>query len=200
MAMNFKIFDTAEFVHDYAGDMIRKQVHNNPNSVLLLESAESLNGVYEVLEQEVSKYPANFSQVNIVMANNRGSLKSVETLKVPDKQFRKSGKQDELQEVFENKDKKKRFINLAVLELRKESNMGFENGDNDSIFDGKEILIVATGQDSADYVQKLYEAKDYGSDNFSKVKKHRMVTVLMDKAAASSLDPDIVEYYSYKYA
>lgn len=201
MAMNFKIFADSEAVEQYSADLIRKQVHNNPESVLLLESAESLNGVYEALTDEVKKYPANFTQINLVMANNRGSLEALEYLNIPKDQFYKSGKQDNLEKIFESIEKKrKRIIDLSVLEMTDDTNFGFENGENDEIYKGKEIVVIATGTSNAQLIEKLYQAADNADNNYAKLKDHRMVTVVMDQSAASELDPDIVEYYSYKYA
>lgn len=199
--MNFKIFADSEAVEQYSADLIRKQVHNNPESVLLLESAESLNGVYEALTDEVKKYPANFTQINLVMANNRGSLEALESLNIPKDQFYKSGKQDNLEKIFESIEKKrKRIIDLSVLEMTDDTNFGFENGENDEIYKGKEIVVIATGTSNAQLIEKLYQAADNADNNYAKLKDHRMVTVVMDQSAASELDPDIVEYYSYKYA
>ncbi len=201
MAMNFKIFADNEAVEQYSADLIRKQVHNNPESVMVLESAESLNGVYETLTHEVKKYPANFTQINLVMANNRGSLASLETLNIPKDHFYKSGKQDNLEKIFESIEKKrKRIIDLSVLEMKADENFGFENGENDEIYSGKEIVVIAIGSDKAHLVEKLYQAADNADNNYAKLKDHRMVTVVMDQSSASELDPDIVEYYSYKYA
>lgn len=56
------------------------------------------------------------------------------------------------------------------------------------------------GADKAQLIEKLYQAADNADNNYAKLKDHRMVTVVMDQSAASALDPDIVEYYSYKYA
>lgn len=201
MAMNFKIFKDSEAVEDYSADLIRKQIHNNPESVLVLESAESLNGVYETLTHEVKKYPANLTQINVVMVNNRGSLESLEALNIPKDHFYKSGKQEDLEKIFESIEKKrKRIVDLSVLEMKDDQNFGFENGENDEIYNGKEIVVIAKGAGSAQLVEKLYQAADNEDNNYAKLKDHRMVTVVMDKLAASALDPDIVEYYSYKYA
>lgn len=201
MAMNFKIYNNRDKVEQYTADLIRKQVHNNPESVLLLESAQSLNGIYANILEEVKKYPANFTQVNLVMANNRGSLESLENLKVPKDNFYKSGKQDDLAKIFESIEKKrKRIISLSVLEMKDDHSFGFENGENDEIYNGKEIVIVAIGKDKAKFVEELYQAADNTDKNYSKLKDHPMVSVIMDRDAASELDEDIVEYYSYKFA
>lgn len=201
MALNFKIYEDSSKVEQYTADLIRKQIHNNPESVLLLESSTSMNGVYAELAEEVKKFPANFTQVNLVMANNRGSLESIEALNVPKDHFYKSGKQNDLDSIFESIEKKrKRIINLSVLEMKDDHSFGFENGDNEQIYNGKEIVIVAIGADKAKFVEDLYQAADSSDKNYAKLKDHAMVTVVMDKSAASELDQDIVEYYSYKYA
>lgn len=201
MAMNFKIFADNEAVEQYSADLIRKQVHNNPESVLVLESAESLNGVYETVTHEVKKHPASFTQINLVMANNRGSLEALESLNIPKDHFFKSGKQDNLEKIFESIEKKrKRIIDLSVLEMKADENFGFENGENDEIYKGKEIVVIAIGPDKAQLIEKLYQAADNAENNYAKLKDHRMVTIVMDVSAAEELDPDIAEYYRYKYA
>lgn len=201
MAMNFKVYEDSNKVADYTADLIRKQVHNNPESVLLLESASSLNATYSELVNEVKKYPANLTQINLVMANNRGSLESIEALNVPKDNFYKSGKQSDLDTIFESIEKKrKRIINLAVLEMKDDHSFGFENGENEQIFNGKEIVVVAIGKDKAKAVEALYQSQDNSDKNFAKLKDHAMVTLVMDKDAASELDSDIVDYYTYKFA
>ena len=201
MALNFKIFEESNKVADYTADLIRKQVHNNPESVLLLESATSLEAVYSEVVEEVKKHPANFTQINLVMANNRGSLESVEALNVPKDNFYKSGKQSDLDTIFESIEKKrKRMINLSVLEMKEDHLLGFENGDNDHIYNGKEIVLVAIGKEKAKAVEALYQSQDNSDKNFAKLKDHAMVTLVMDKDAASELDSDIVDYYTYKFA
>ena len=47
MAMNFKIFDDKETFSVYIADILRKQVHNKPTSVLAVEMNEDLDWAYD---------------------------------------------------------------------------------------------------------------------------------------------------------
>src|SRR5699024_4509541 len=54
--------------------------------------------------------------------------------------------------------------------------------------------------DTKETLRKLYDADMSRDSALSKVKKHRMVTVILDEDAASKLDKDIREFYTYKFA
>ena len=68
------------------------------------------------------------------------------------------------------------------------------------IMKSREIILVATGQHKANIIRELYDAKV--SENFpaSILKEHRMVTVVLDKEAASELPQDIQSYYYSLYS
>lgn len=200
MAMNFKIFDTKETLSVYTADILRKQVHNNPTSLLALEMNEDLNWTYEKFVGETKQHPADFSQVNITLIG-RPTTDVLDKLTIPENQFHKDGSSESLNSLLDSKDKDKKQISLGLLYLDSKGNVGFNDEDkNEPVFDARELFVVATGTDKADVVRALYNAKENDKDAYSQIKSHRMVTVVLDREAASGLDPDIVDYYSFKFA
>lgn len=196
MAMNFKIFDNKETLSVYTADILRKQVHNNPTSLLALEMNEDLNWAYEKFVGETKQHPADFSQVNITLIG-QPTTDVLEKLKIPENQFHKDGSSESLNSLLKDKDQ----ISLGLLYLDDQGNVGFNDGNkNEPVFEARELMVVAAGADKADIVRALYNAKENDKDAYSQIKSHRMVTVVLDREAASGLDPDIVDYYSYKFA
>ncbi|TVT29826.1 hypothetical protein FO441_06020 [Salinicoccus cyprini] len=197
MAMNFKIFQDKELVSIYMADIIRKQVHNNPTSVIGLELNEELDWTYRKFVGESKQHPADFSQIYIVGINRDGDREVFEQLDIPDDQLKLDGSADTMKKVLDDKDQ----ANLTVLSIGANKNLGYtESGDNDQLFDSRELMLVATGSDKAEAIRSLYDAVENHDDDFGKVKQHRMVTVVMDKEAAALLDQDIVEYYTSEFA
>ena len=197
MAMNFKIFKDKELVSIYLADIIRKQVHNNPTSVMGLEMNEELDWTYQKFVGESKQHPADFSQIYLVTINKDGDTEIFEKLDIPDHQLKRDGSVDSMKKVLDDKDQ----LNLAVLSIGANKHLGYNDSDgNDQLFDSRELILVATGNDKADAVRDLYDAVENDKDDFGKVKKHRMVTVVMDTEAASRLDQDIVDYYTSEFA
>ncbi|MFC3418516.1 hypothetical protein ACFOLA_03240 [Salinicoccus hispanicus] len=197
MAMNFKIFQDKELVSIYMADIIRKQVHNNPTSVIGLELNEELDWTYKKFVGESKQHPADFSQIYLVAINRDGDSEIFEKLDIPDDQLKLDGSADTMKKVLDDKDQ----ANLTVLSIGANKNLGYtESGDNDQLFDSRELMLVATGSDKAEAIRSLYDAVENNDDDFGKIKKHRMVTVVMDTEAASRLDQDIVEYYTSEFA
>ncbi|GAB3062391.1 hypothetical protein ACFOU0_05650 [Salinicoccus sesuvii] len=197
MAMNLKIFQDKELVSIYMADIIRKQVHNNPTSVIGLELNEELDWTYEKFVGEAKQHPADFSQIYLVAINRDGDGDIFKKLDIPDEQLKLDGSADTLKKVLDDKDQ----ANLTVLSIGANKKLGYtESGDNDQLFDSRELMLVATGSDKAEAIRGLYDAIENNDDDFGKVKKHRMVTVVMDTEAASRLDQDIVEYYTSEFA
>lgn len=192
MAMNFKIFETKELADIFAADLLRKQIHNNPESILALDVNEDLSQVYEKFVGEVKNHPADLSEIQLYSVG-RGGLGIFKNLDIPSSQLNEGGTADDLD------DKGKKKVNVALLNLNSNKKVGFNN-DNDELFKAKELFIYATGGDKEEVVRSLYDANLEGSSTLSNIKNHRMVTVIIDKDAAGRLDHDIVEYYSYKFA
>ena len=197
MAMNFKIFKDKELVSIYLADILRKQVHNNPTSVMGLEMNEELDWTYQKFVGESKQHPADFSQIYLVTINKDGDTDIFEKLDIPDNQLKTDGSVDSMKKVLDDKDQ----VNLAVLSIGANKNLGYNDSDgNDQLFDSRELILVATGNAKADAIRDLYDAVENDKDDFGKVKQHRMVTVVMDTEAASRLDQDIVQYYTSEFA
>ena len=192
MAMNFKIFESKEVADLFLADLLRKQIHNNPESILALDTNEELSRSYEKLVGELRNHPADLSEVQLYAVGKDG-LEVFKKLDLPSSQIDEGGTADEL----DGKGKKK--VNVAVLNLNDNKKVGFNNG-NDELFKAKELFIYATGANSSDAVRALYEAPLEGGSSLSEIKNHRMVTVVIDSDAAKDLDSDIVDYYTYKFA
>lgn len=192
MAMNFKIFETKELADIFVADLLRKQIHNNPESILALDVNEDLSQVYEKFVGEVKNHPADLSEVQIFSVG-RGGLDVFKNLDIPSSQLNFGGTADDLD------DKGKKKVNVALLNLNSNKKVGFNN-DNDELFKAKELFIFASGADKSEVVRSLYDANLTGNGSLSEIKNHRMVTVVLDQAAAADLDQDIVEYYTYKFA
>lgn len=192
MAMNFKIFDTKELADIFVADLLRKQIHNNSTSILALDMNTDLSQAYEKFVGEVKNHPADLSQVELY-AVGKGSMEIFKKLDIPSSQLNDGGTADDLS----NKGKAK--VNVALLNLNSNKKVGFNN-DNEDLYKSKELLIYATGTDKSEVVRSLYDANLTGHGSLSDIKSHRMVTVVLDRNAALSLDQDIVDYYSYKFA
>lgn len=196
MAMNFKVFENKETFSVYIADILRKQVHNNPTSVLALEMNEDLEWAYEKFIGETKQHPADFSQVNISTVG-KPQTDILDKLEIPENQLHTDGSINSLNKILQDK----KQVSLGLLYLDAKGDLGFRDEDkNESLYDARELFVVATGADKADVVKNLYNAKENNKGAFSQIKSHRMVTVVLDRDAASSLDPDIVDYYSYKFA
>ena len=197
MAMNFKIYKDNELLSIYGADILRKQVHNNPTSIMALQLDEDLAWTYEKFVGEAKQHPADFSQVYLVGVGREGDTDVFSKLDIPDSQLRTEGTTEALSDVLGSK----KQVNLAFLTIDKDGRVGYgDSGSNDALFDAREMILVASGKDKAKAVRELYDAKENGGDAFGSIKQHRMVTVVLDEEAASELDQDIVGYYTSEFA
>src|SRR5690625_6809895 len=156
MAMNFKIFDDKETFSVYIADILRKQVHNKPTSVLAVEMNEDLDWAYEKFIGETKQHPADFSQVHISTVG-KPSTDILNKLQIPENQLHTDGSSDSLENIL--KDKKQ--VSLGLLYLDAKGNVGFNNEDkNESLFDARELFVVATGADKAETVKELYNRSE----------------------------------------
>lgn len=197
MAMNFKIFNDKETLSVYVADLLRKQVHNNPNSVMALQNHADLHWAYEKFVGEAKQHPADFSQVYINTVNDEGDIDVLNKLPIPDDQLNLGGDSNTLINVMKNKKR----IHLSLLYISDDGSVGFENSTgNENLYDSRELIVVATGSDKAGEIRKLYDAAENDGDDYSNIKTHRIVTIVLDKDAASNLDDDIADYYSHQFA
>lgn len=195
MALNFKIYETKHDADLFLADQIRKQLSLNPDSTLVLDLNEKLDDAYDFLIGEINNHPASLSNVKLFLANSEGGAK-FNQLDLPDQQIRNIKSDEDLDRHLDKKEK----LNVAVLNLDHEFK-GFKSGESsDLLFGAKELFIYASGVDASETVRKLYDADMSRDSALSKVKKHRMVTVILDEDAASKLDKDIREFYTYKFA
>src|SRR5699024_6465496 len=109
MAMNFKIYKDNELLSIYAADILRKQVHNNPTSIMALQLDEDLAWTYEKCVGEAKQHPADFSQVYLVGVGKGGDADVFSKLDIPDSQLRTDGTAEALNDVLDNKKR----VNLA---------------------------------------------------------------------------------------
>ena len=87
--MNFKIFETKELADIFAADLLRKQIHNNPESILALDVNEDLSQAYEKFVGEVKNHPADLSEVQL-FAEGSGGMDIFKNLDIPSSQRRNS--------------------------------------------------------------------------------------------------------------
>lgn len=194
MALNFRIYETKHDADLFLADQLRKQISLNPDSTLVLDLNDTLDNAYDHLIGEVNNHPVNLANVKLLLANGDGGAK-FNALDIPEQQIRYVKSDDDLNRYLDKKEK----VNVAVLNLDHEFK-GFKSGSSDDLFKAKELFIYASGSGASETVRKLYDADMSKDSPLSKVKNHRMVTVILDAEAASKLDRDIREFYTYKFA
>lgn len=196
MALNFKIFNTKDDADLYLADLIRKQLNNNPQSIIALDLNDKLNDAYDKFLGNVKSHPLNLATVKLFLLNSTGGAK-FNKLDIPEQQLKNIQDDNALQNALDKKEK----VNVAVLNLDSHSRAGFKNSnEHENLLKAKELFVYASGEDAAEAIRKLYNADLNTSGSLSDIKQHRMVTVILDKEAAESLDRDIQEYYTYKFA
>jgi hypothetical protein len=197
MAMNFKIFNDKEALSAYTADLLRKQVNSNPESVLALQSHQELEWTFEKFVGEAKLYSVDFSQIYISTINSDADVSVLNNLPIPKGQLFTSGKASAIEQILDHRKR----VNLALLYLNEDGKVGFnQSSSNEQLFAARELIIAASGESSAKEIKALYDASLDSDSDLSKIKSHRMVTVALDKDAASELDEDVVEYYSYQFA
>ena len=65
--------------------------------------------------------------------------------------------------------------------------------------EAREIFLVVTGANKRDVVEKLYQENGKTSFEPADLKAHRMVNVILDKAAAG-LPEDVKAYFTSRFA
>lgn len=196
MALNFKIFKTKEDADFYLADIMRKQLNRDPHSILALDLNDKLDGTYNKFLAGTKSNTLNLANAKLFLLNNTGGAK-FKQLQIPASQLKNVSDDTALSNELDKKEK----INVAILNLDDHSNVGFKRSDDqEQLLAAKELFIYASGTDAAESVLKLYNADLSTSGSLSDVKKHRMVTVVLDQEAASRLDDDFREYYTYKFA
>lgn len=200
MAMNFKIFDSRGIAAKYAADIVRKQMNNNPTSILAFALNDESDAFYPALEREAAKYPVDASQLHVFDYDQAGS--DFSTIGIVKQQYYATKKTGDIVDDIDKKAKTKENkgkLTLLVGTINADGSVGYReiNADSDKgLLAAREIILLVTGADKADVVAKLYSTNE-SNTNFEagNLKVHRMVTVVLDHDAAQGLPADVREYY-----
>lgn len=65
MAMNFKVFEDKSTAANYVADLFRKQMNNNPTSIIATALGNEADAVLAELSADVAKTPVDMSQIHI---------------------------------------------------------------------------------------------------------------------------------------
>ncbi|GEP85747.1 glucosamine-6-phosphate isomerase [Staphylococcus piscifermentans] len=199
MAMNFKVFPTADTTARYAADIIRKQFNNNPTTIMGVHLADDHAPVLEDLKQNVLRHPVDFSQINIFDYDDNKSY--YETLGVPATQIYELSYNDnpveKIEEDIKSKENKAKFtMQVVSINTKGKLDVSVKTG----LMPAREIVLVVTGAEKAELVKKLYGENGNSSYVPSDLKAHRMVNVLLDEAAAEGLPEDVRQYFTERFA
>ncbi|TDM07453.1 6-phosphogluconolactonase [Macrococcus lamae] len=199
MAMNFKIFDSKGIAAKFAADLVRKQMNNNPTSIIAFAMNDEQDFFYRALQEDVAKNPVDASQIHIFdYDNNESSFKQIGVVK---EQFHKADKngnlKDDVKKVKTKENKGK--LTMLVSTFNPDGSIGYREIDADDdkgLLTAREVIVLVTGPEKAKAVNRLYETSETQT-NFeaANLKAHRMVTVILDHDAAQGLPADIREYY-----
>lgn len=203
MAMNFKIFEDKLTVSNYVADLFRKQMSNNPTSIIATALSDEAGHVIAELKADTTRNPVETSQIHIFDYDKlRGDYG---TVGIVDKQYHEATGKDIMELIKDEaktKDNKGKLTTLFAT-ITQDGSVGYKeiNQDNDKgLRSAREIIIVLTGADKASIVEKLYNTEAGGNFEAANLKTHRMVNVILDDAAAAGLPQDIREYYFQKFA
>jgi 6-phosphogluconolactonase/glucosamine-6-phosphate isomerase/deaminase len=199
MAMNFKIFDSKGIAAKYAADLVRKQMNNNPTSILAFAMNDEQDFFYRELIEEVAKNPVDASQIHIFdYDNNESSFQQMGIVKEQLHRANKNGNlMDEVKNVKTKENKGK--LTMLVSTFNADGSIGYReiNADSDEgLLSAREVVVLVTGSEKAKAVNRLYETGETQTTfEAANLKAHRMVTVVLDYDAAQGLPADIREYY-----
>ncbi|ANS89154.1 glucosamine-6-phosphate isomerase [Staphylococcus pseudintermedius] len=199
MAMNFKVFKDAETAATFTADILRKQLNNNPTSIVGLHLNQEEAPVLDALKKDVDRHSVDFSQIHILDYDAQQSY--YQALGVPEKQIHHVPEDEKVESFIKHhaktKDNKGK-LTLQVVTIDTKGQIGIPM--NDALLPAREIIVVVTGAVKAEQVKKLYE--ENGNTTFipSALKSHRMVTVVLDEAAAQGLPEDVRNYFTSLYA
>ncbi|ADC87206.1 glucosamine-6-phosphate isomerase [Staphylococcus lugdunensis] len=199
MAMNFKVFENKDQVAEYSADIIRKQFNNNPTTIAGFHLNKEASPVLDMLKKNVDQHAVDFSQINILdYDQNQEYFKA---LGVPESQiYPISYDQDAeafISDKIKTKDNKgKLILQVASIDDQGNLNISLRQG----LLNAREIILVITGHNKKEVVEKLYN--ENGKSNFepADLKAHRMVTVILDEAAAEGLPEDVRHYFTDRFA
>ena len=199
MAMNFKVFEDKQHAADYAGDIIRKQFNNNPTTIAGFHLNKDSAPVLDELKKSVDRNAVDFSQINILDYDDNHSF--YEALGVPSEQVYSISLDDDAESLINDRIKTKENKGKLTLQVVSIDNSGhLDVNIRQGLMKAREIILVVTGAEKSEVIKRLYE--ENGKSNFlpADLKVHRMVTVVLDRAAADGLPEDVKEYYTARFA
>lgn len=205
MAMNFKVFDSEGIAAKYVADLVRKQMNNNPTSIMAFALNDEAEFFHEKLANEMNNNPVDTSQINVfdydeahMAFKNEGVIGD---------QYHKAGLHDDIQDLI-NSDAKtkanKGKLTMLVGTLEPDGSIGYReaNADDDKgLLSAREIVLLVTGNDKASMIEKLYKTNEtHTSFAATNLKEHRMVTIVLDNASAQGLPADVREYFRVMFS
>ena len=199
MAMNFKVFEDKQHAADYAGDIIRKQFNNNPTTIAGFHLNKDSAPVLDELKKSVDRNAVDFSQINILDYDDNYSF--YEALGVPSEQVYSISLDDDAESLINDRIKTKENKGKLTLQVVSIDNTGhLDVNIRQGLMKAREIILVVTGAEKSEVIKRLYE--ENGKSNFlpADLKVHRMVTVVLDRAAADGLPEDVKEYFTARFA
>lgn len=199
MAMNFKVFNDVEHVAEYTADIIRKQFNNNPTTIAGIHLTKDAAPVLDELKKDVDHHAVDFSQINILDYDDNRSY--YEALGVPASQIYPINFDDDAESLIDDKIKTKENKGKLILQVTSIDEAGSLNVHvRQGLLKSREVVLVVTGANKREVVKKLYEENGKSSFEPSDLKAHRMVTVVLDRAAAEVLPEDVKEYFTARFA
>ena len=199
MAMNFKVFEDKQHAADYAGDIIRKQFNNNPTTIAGFHLNKDSAPVLDELKKSVDRNAVDFSQINILDYDDNHSF--YKALGVPSEQVYSISLDDDAESLINDRIKTKENKGKLTLQVVSIDNTGhLDVNIRQGLMKAREIILVVTGAEKSEVIKRLYE--ENGKSNFlpADLKVHRMVTVVLDRAAADGLPEDVKEYFTARFA
>lgn len=199
MAMNFKVFEDKQHAADYAGDIIRKQFNNNPTTIAGFHLNKDSAPVLDELKKSVDRNAVDFSQINILDYDDNHSF--YKALGVPSEQVYSISLDDDAESLINDRIKTKENKGKLTLQVVSIDNTGhLDVNIRQGLMKAREIILVVTGAKKSEVIKRLYE--ENGKSNFlpADLKVHRMVTVVLDRAAADGLPEDVKEYFTARFA
>lgn len=199
MAMNFKVFNDVEHVAEYTADIIRKQFNNNPTTIAGIHLTKDAAPVLDELKKDVDHNAVDFSQVNILDYDDNRLY--YEALGVPTSQIYPINLDDDAESLIDDKIKTKENKGKLILQVTSIDESGSLNVNvRQGLLKAREVVLVVTGANKREVVKKLYEENGKSSFEPADLKAHRMVTVVLDRAAAEGLPEDVKEYFTARFA
>ncbi|MBO1199181.1 glucosamine-6-phosphate isomerase [Staphylococcus simiae] len=199
MAMNFKVFDNSQLVAEYAADIIRKQFNNNPTTIAGFHLDTDQAPVLDELKKNVDHHAVDFSQINILDYDNNQSY--FEALGVPKSQIYAIEFEKDAIEFISDKIKTKENKGKLTLQVLSISEQGhLDVSVRQGLMEAREIILVITGVNKREMVEKLYQENGKSSYEPADLKAHRMVNVILDKEAAEGLPEDVKTYFTSRFA